>query len=205
MSVIVAARYGDHMWMAADRQINWGSLSRTDQGNFSKMIRYQNAYIGYVGSILFGTALSFCAERNPAMFEAPFESRNDVLAFFMTYYAFLSKEFGLGKAANNEVGKIKDASFLVVTPQAMFQVTDNRDVTQFDNYAAIGSGSKIAYGVMYALYGSGEPLESILTKSVNGANAFTNNCGGEVELINVAQTLGQQGPSELSYREPALV
>lgn len=189
MSIIAALKKSGQIWVIADRQITWGYTARNDFPDFSKIVRFKNGYVGHAGTCVYGTALSYLAAKNPEMYEASFDTRWDVLDFFFKYYDFLKNNFSLGGSKENEVSRIGDSEFLVVTRDKIFEVSSNRDVTEFSNFTAIGSGTRITLGAIHALNDLLDDPQEILTRAYETCCSYDNYCGGEIELLNVTQAL----------------
>jgi ATP-dependent HslUV protease, peptidase subunit HslV len=192
MSIIAALKKNGQIWVIADRQITWGYTSRNDFPDFSKVVRFKNALIGHAGTCIYGTALSYMAQKKPELFEAKFETKWDVLDFFSEYYTFLKDNFAMGGSKENDVSKISDSEFLVITKDKIFEVSSNRDLTEFNNFTAIGSGTRITLGAMHALNELLDDPAEILTRAYQACCKYDNYCGGEIELINVADVLCDQ-------------
>lgn len=189
MSIVAALKKNGQIWMIADRQITWGSTVRVDFHNYSKITRFKNAFIGHTGLCIYGTALSYLAETNPELYQTPFETKWDVLNFFFHYHDFVKNRFALGGSSENEVSRLKNSEFLVVTQDTIFEVADNRDVTEFNNFAAIGSGARVTLGAIHALDGLLTSPAEILPKAYQSCCELDNYCGGEIELIHVTGEL----------------
>lgn len=188
MTIIAALKHEDEIWMMSDRLLTWGYTGRSDLPEFSKIVRFKNAFIGQSGTGVYGTALSYLAEREPKRYKSAFDTRWDVLDFFIHYRTFMQEKFVLGHAKENDVPQM-NASFLVVTADKIFEVAGNRDVTEYDNFTAIGCGSEYAVGAMDALYGVLNCPQEILQRAYQTCCKHNIGCGGEIEIINVTRAL----------------
>ncbi len=191
MTVIAALKKDDEIWLAADRLTSWGSFVRTDLANGTKLARYKNAIIGSSGRSLYGNALRYCANEYPKMYSSPFENEDDVFKFFFQFYDFVKKNYNLGSSETNDVSRLSHSQFMVVTSSRIFQISSCRDVTEFANFDAIGSGHEIIMGAIDALNGVLDDPQEILRRAFATCCRYIDNCGGEIELLNVTRELAR--------------
>jgi ATP-dependent protease HslVU (ClpYQ) peptidase subunit len=194
MTVVAALHKDGQTWVVGDRLTSWHDFQRIDQVNNTKIIKFKNALIGFCGRTLFGNVLQYWVDnRNKAayrkLYNHSFKTEADVHDFFNEYYEHLKKWYGLGGAGQDDVAKIQYATFLVVTPQRIYEVSACRDVNAFANYTAIGSGKDIIASAIDALVPVVKKPEEILQRAYGTCIKLTSGCGGDMELINVNRYL----------------
>ena len=202
MTVIAAMKKDGDMWMVADRLSSWSDITRSDHANATKIIQLEHALIGSSGWGLYGNALSFFVREKPELAALRFQDEWDVETFFRAYHSYFKEHFGLGSSANNEVQKLSGGSFLLTTPDSIYEVASNRDITRFGNYHAVGSGRVTALAVIHALDKPGASAAEILLQAHATACHFIDNCGGEADLKNVTALLSTLKNSDLHVISP---
>lgn len=199
MTLVAAIRRKEGTWIIADSQVSWGrSFKRTDLANRSKLAIYQHAVIGSSGRSLYGEALRRLAKTNKNAYRHEFSSENDVFNFFELFYDYIKEHYHLGNADSNDVQELSHSQFLVATPERLFEVSSCRDISEFDNYTAIGSGGILATAVMHAMMPSRKSAASILKQAYATASSLNTGVSGETDLLHVDTAL----PSQQENRQP---
>lgn len=186
MTVIAALKKHGEMWMVADRETSYGDFVRRDQLNGNKIIRFKNALIASAGLMVYKNALRYYVHER---YDAPFESEKDVQDFFFEFYEFVKEKYDHGGGTGGDVGRMNSNSFLVVTADLIYEVSNVRCVSAYDNYTAIGNGSEIFMGAMHALNPLMDEAPTVLGKAYETACHFIHGCGGEMELLHVPTAL----------------
>jgi len=195
MTIVAALYKNNEMWVMGDRMTTWGEyFQRTDSHNNGKFVRFRHAYIGIAGRILYANALQYWVDnqsktRFKKHVNSHFKTESEVHDFFQEFFKFITEHYGLGAAASDDVAKMSNASFLLATPDSIYDVSACRDITTFKNYSAIGSGADTAIAAIDALYPVVKNPNEILTRAYVTTCKLISGCGGEMELINVTQAL----------------
>lgn len=191
MTIIAAMRKNNEIWMASDRESSSYDFGRSDQVHGSKIVPFKNALIGTSGLALFKNALKYYSKTEKGIYNSRFDGETDVMDFFFKFHAFMKKKYGLGSAKNDDVEKLSYNQFMVVTQDFIYQLSCARDVSTFENYAAIGNGTEIALGAIHVLSPIIESPEEILKKAVSAACHFKLGCGGEIDIVHLPTALRQ--------------
>jgi ATP-dependent protease HslVU (ClpYQ) peptidase subunit len=194
MTVVAALIKNGQTWVVGDRLTSWHDFQRIDQVNNTKIIKFKNALIGFCGRTLFGNILQYWVDnRHKAssrkLYNHRFDTEADVHDFFNEYYEHLKKWYGLGGAGQDDVAKIQYATFLVVTPNCLYEVSACRDINAFGNYTGIGSGKDIIVAAIDALLPVVSKPEEVLGRAYDTCVKLMGGCGGEKELIDVRRYL----------------
>ena len=195
MTILAAMKKNDDVWLMADRAISWDNFRRTD-AKLSKIIPLDNALIATSGMFIYNEAMQFMLSAHPELRRAPFRNKNDVIAYFLKFHRFLRETFGQGSAEMNEIAKISGGWFLVVTENGIFEVYPNKSVYEYENFAALGSGSHMATAAMHVLYDREEHAETILTEVFQTVCSYVADCAGEMELVSARQLLRGESASK---------
>ncbi len=189
MSIIVAVRKGGRIAVAADTMHFCGSR-REHPDNLtrsSKILKVGTSYIGGVGWRAYDNILQhyFRAMKRPPVL------RDEVTIFdcFLKLWQKLRDKYQVvnDQPDDQDPGPFAniDSSFLVVNRRGIFEVSHDLSVVQFEQYAAIGSAEKYAFGALECLYETKRTARQIAVKAVGTAIHFDNHCGGEIECNDV--------------------
>ena len=189
MTIIAAMKKDGQVWMVSDQLTSWGSFVRSDSTRIGKVRAFKHALIGTAGRVIYNNALGLAARKDSKLYNMRFDNEEDVLEFYVTFFKFMQDNFKLGNSDANEVQRLSWSQFLIVTPTKMFTVSAYRDVMEYDNYAAIGSGEELMYGAMHALNGFLHDPKEILERAYETTIHFVSNCGGPLKISNVAEAL----------------
>lgn len=153
MTTIAVVRKGRYAAIAADTLTKWGSgkESATYVANNDKVVKVGTTYLAGSGSATFKTIMRdyFTRARTPARF-------GDPLAIFRTWQKFhtaLKREYFL-IAGSDKDDSIESTRFdvLLANPHGIFGIGAHRTVQEYVKFYAIGSGTDLALGALFAAY-----------------------------------------------------
>lgn len=153
MTTIAVVRKGRYAAIAADTLTKWGSgkESATYVANNDKVVKVGTTYLAGSGSATFKTIMRdyFARARTPARFDDP-------LAIFRTwqkFHAALKREYFL-IAGSDKDDSIESTRFdvLLANPHGIFGIGAHRTVQEYVKFYAIGSGTDLALGALFAAY-----------------------------------------------------
>jgi ATP-dependent HslUV protease, peptidase subunit HslV len=153
MTTIAVVRKNGYAAVAADTLTKWGSgkESAAYVANNTKIVRVGDSYLGAAGTATFKLILRdyFSQSGVPARFDS-------TLNLFRTWQAFHAalKERYYLVAVNEKDDTLESSKFdvLVANPKGIFGVGAHRTVQEYRKFYAIGSGTDLALGAMYAVY-----------------------------------------------------
>lgn len=184
MSIAVAVRKGNEIVIAADCLSVFGGLRVSPENHRAEKIRKVGAsYLATTGWGLYDNILDhFLASKKklPAL-----SDKNSIFSFFIKLWKELHDRYHMvnDQAAEEEKSPFGDidATFMVINPDGIFQISCDLSITEFTQYYAIGSGSDFALGALHVLYDvEGCDAETLARRAVEAAIAFNVNCGGEI-------------------------
>ena len=153
MTTIAVVRKGRYAAIAADTLTKWGSGKESAQyvANNDKVVKVGSTYLAASGSATFKTIMRdyFSRARAPARFDDP-------LTIFRTWQKFhvvLKREYFL-IAGGDKDDSIESTRFdvLLVNPNGIFGIGAHRTVQEYVKFYAIGSGTDLALGALFATY-----------------------------------------------------
>jgi len=153
MTTIAVVRKNGYAAVAADTLTKWGSgkESAAYVANNTKIVKIGDNYLGAAGTATFKLILRdyFSQSGVPARFDS-------TLNLFRTWQAFHAalKERYYLVAVNEKDDTLESSKFdvLVANPKGIFGVGAHRTVQEYRKFYAIGSGTDLALGAMYAAY-----------------------------------------------------
>jgi len=153
MTTIAVVRKGGYAAIAADTLTKWGSgkESAAYVANNDKIVRAGTTYLAASGSATFKTIMRdyFLRPRAGARFDDP-------MAIFRTwqkFHAALKQNYFLNPGTDKD-DSLESTRFdvLLANPYGIFGVGAHRTVQEYVKFYAIGSGTDVALGALYAAY-----------------------------------------------------
>lgn len=210
MTIIAAYKKDNNVWLVSDRQTNWGHFARRDQVNGAKFVKFKYAMVATTGSAAFKNGLRAFMESDWEINETRFNRESDVAAFFFKFHNFMNEHYGVDKAQAGDA----ENQFLVVTADAIYNISAYPDVIEFDNFTAIGSGAEVFQGALLGAEPYVSDAGALLARAYDICCQFLEGCGGEADILNVTKTLkpGVQpisssvsSPVVMAARHPSLL
>lgn len=172
MSVVVAIKDEDRVWMACDSQVSkgWSKHTLTNKNNY-KICRPNNekdTLVGIVGSLKYQNALSvqdsFISELTVLKNEFNFK----VMVEKIVPKLFnIANQYNTSSKVEGQDYKRLDSRVLFAHKDQLFSVSSDGAVTEIDGFASVGSGEDYAYG--YLKQSEGEDVKSRIIKAVKSA------------------------------------
>lgn len=153
MTTIAVVRKGSYAAIAADTLTKWGSgkESAAYVANNDKIVRTGATYLAASGSATFKTIMRdyFLHQRAGARF-------HDTTAIFRTwqkFHAALKQRYFLNPSTDKD-DALESTRFdvLIANAHGIFGVGAHRTVQEYVKFYAIGSGTDVALGALYASY-----------------------------------------------------
>jgi ATP-dependent HslUV protease subunit HslV len=182
MTVAVAVHKNDVTVVAADSLVNFGGQRFTPSNcAFHKIHRVGDSLMVWAGWSLYAELLTAHLAKHPP--EA-LETEADVFAFFVTFWRAMRDEYTMTDRARNDSHPFADLDsvFLLANRYGIFRVASDLDVTQFQQYTAVGSGAKYSIGALQVLYGELDDPELIARRAVQVGIESDVYCGGPIDV-----------------------
>lgn len=190
MTTLVAVRRAGQAVIATDALITFGDtrLSSRFEAN-EKIFKVETPAGGsYVG--MAGTAAHFPVLRK-AMAALPKDqlrlgSKDEVFDTFNKLHPVLKDSFFLQtKEDDNDPYESSQFSALIANATGIYGLYSYREVFEFKEFWAIGSGRSFALGAMHATWGKAKTAREVALAGVHAGCEFDKNSGGPVELFTV--------------------
>ncbi|WP_341913475.1 MFS transporter [Polaromonas sp. YR568] len=190
MTTLVAVRKAGQAVIATDALITFGDtrLGSRFEAN-EKIFKVETPAGGsYVG--MAGTAAHFPVLRK-AMAALPKDqlrlgSKDEVFDTFHKLHPVLKDIFFLQtKEDDNDPYESSQFSALIANATGIYGLYSYREVFEFKEFWAIGSGRSFALGAMHATWGKAKTAREVALAGVHAGCEFDKNSGGPVELFTV--------------------
>jgi ATP-dependent protease HslVU (ClpYQ) peptidase subunit len=179
VTTIAVVRKNGYAAIAADTLTKWGSgkESAAYVANNAKIVRVGDSYIAGSGTSTFKLILRdyFDQRGVPARFD-------NAINLFKTWQAFHTalKERYFLVAVGDKDDTIESSKFdvLIANPHGIFGVGAHRTVQEYRKFYAIGTGTDLALGAMYAAYDRPRlSAEQVARLAVEAAAEFDDGTG----------------------------
>ncbi|MGV6816544.1 MAG: hypothetical protein ACWA44_04630 [Thiotrichales bacterium] len=172
MSTIVVVKKNRSIAIAADSLTTFGDTRQTAamDAAYDKILRLQDGYMGIVGSAAHQLVMESAL---PGLEGAGFASRMEIFESFRRLHGVLKDTYHLNP--KDEEGDPYESSHidaLIANRHGIFGVYALREVFEYQQYWAIGSGSEFALGCMHALYQRLDDPADIAKAAVTSAAEF---------------------------------
>jgi ATP-dependent HslUV protease, peptidase subunit HslV len=199
MTILVAVKKKGRIFVGADRITTFGNEYFTDMVNGSKIIKLRHAYLATSGYTLMDNVIEHLHELNHKMMDNQFKDRAQVFSFFLDLYGELKKSYTLVDAGKDTYAGIYNV-FLVVTAKALYGVSNNLSVHEYDRFAAQGAGSDYALGALYGLYDRIDDGFELVRSALEAACHFSIYCKEPLDIVEVKATeFGKRAPKYKSH------
>lgn len=186
MTVAIAVAKKGRTVLAADSLVNFGGQRfPVNNCRFHKIVAVGESVMAWAGWSLYAQLLQAHLAAVPP---PPMESEAAVFKFFVELWRRMRDEYDFKHRGHEDHGHPfidLDSAFLLVNRAGIFRVASDMDVTQFDQYCAVGSGGKYALGAAYVLYDQLDDPVEIARRAVQAGIDFDVYCGGDIDVVEV--------------------
>jgi ATP-dependent protease HslVU (ClpYQ) peptidase subunit len=152
MTTLVVVRKGDEIAIAADSLTTFGDtrLSAQHDLTYDKIILHQGTYIGLCGSAAHQLVFESLLRKNAGL---DFSGKAAIFETFSKLHPILKEQHFLNpKEEEDDPYESTQMTALVANAHGIFGVYSMREVFEYTQYWAAGSGREFALGAMQALY-----------------------------------------------------
>ena len=175
MTTLVAVRKHDQIAIAADSLTTFGDvrLASMHDRSFDKIVAYRGNYIGLCGSaahqLVFESLLA-----NGSDFD--FGSRLSIFETLRKLHPILKDQHFLNpKEEEDDPYESTQITALIANQNGIFGVYSMREVFEYTQFWAVGSGKEVALGAMWALYPRLKTAEAVARAGIEAGAAFDRN------------------------------
>jgi ATP-dependent protease HslVU (ClpYQ) peptidase subunit len=179
MTTIAVVRKSGYTAIAADTLTKWGTgkESAAYVANNTKIVRVGDTFIAGSGTSTFKLILrDYFAQRGVP---ARFDSAINLFKTWQAFHAALKERYFLVSVGDKD-DTIESSKFdvLIANPHGIFGVGAHRTVQEYRKFYAIGTGTDLALGAMYAAYDRpGLSAEQVARLAVEAAAEFDDATG----------------------------
>ncbi|HEV2219348.1 MAG TPA: MFS transporter [Casimicrobiaceae bacterium] len=190
MTTLVVVRKGDQVAIAADSLTTFGDtrLAAVHDRTYDKIVRHRDTYIGLCGSaahqLVFESLLAKHADLD-------FTNRSAIFETFRKLHPILKEQHFLNpKEEEDDPYESTQMTALIATGTGIFGVFSMREVFEYTQFWAAGSGREFALGAMHSRYGQLRSAEAVARIGVEAGATFDKNSALPMTLY----TLPLAGP-----------
>jgi ATP-dependent HslUV protease subunit HslV len=175
MTTIVVVRKGDEIAIAADSLTTFGDtrLAAQHDRTYDKIVQYRGSYIGLCGSAAHQLVFDSLLKRHE---DLDFSTKSAVFETFRKLHPLLKEQHFLNpKEEDDDPYESTQVTALIANGHGIFGVFSMREVFEYTQFWAAGSGREFALGAMQALYGRLRTAEAIARAGVEAGALFDKN------------------------------
>src|SRR5215470_5641479 len=177
MTTLVVVRKNDEIAIAADSLTTFGDtrLSADYDRTPEKIVRYRGTYIGLCGSAAHQLVFeSLLAKHN----DLDFTNKAAIFETFRKLHPILKEQHFLNpKEEEDDPYESTQVMALIANPHGIFGVYSMREVFEYTQFWAAGTGREFALGAMHALYDRLPTAEAIARAGIEAGALFDKNSG----------------------------
>ena len=175
MTTLVAVRKNDEIAIAADSLTTFGDtrLPAEFDRSFDKIVKYRDTYVGLCGSAAHQLVFENLLAKQQ---DLDFSNKAGIFETFSRLHPILKEQHFLNpKEEEDDPYESSQVTALVANANGIFGVYSMREVFEYTQYWAIGSGREFALGAMYAQYPRQKSAEAIARIGIEAGATFDKN------------------------------
>jgi len=175
MTTLVVVRKGDSVAIAADSLTTFGDtrLSAEHDRTYDKIVRHRDTYIGLCGSAAHQLVFESLLTKQP---DLDFSTKLGIFETFRKLHPILKEQHFLNpKEEEDDPYESTQITALIANGHGIFGVYSMREVFEYTQFWAAGSGREFALGAMQALYPRTRTPEAIAKSGVEAGAVFDKN------------------------------
>ena len=175
MTTIVVVRKGPDIAIAADSLTTFGDtrLSALHDRSYDKIIVTRGTYIGLCGSAAHQLVFDSLLKKHD---DLDFSTKSGVFEVFRKLHPILKEQHFLNpKEEEDDPYESTQVTALIANPHGIFGVFSMREVFEYTQFWAAGSGREFALGAMHGLYARLKTAEAIARAGVEAGALFDKN------------------------------
>ena len=177
MTVITAAMKNDKVCISSDTQLNFGSLKVHSSylNNRAKLFKINNSVIGLTGWAATSQILEHLMATKPSVFKL--NTRWEIFETLLNIHEIIKEDYFIETHEDSDQPvESNQLDGLIINANGIFQFSSYREVHQYEQFWAVGSGRRFSLGAMHALYNSDASAEQIAEAGAAAAAEFDDGC-----------------------------
>jgi ATP-dependent HslUV protease, peptidase subunit HslV len=185
MTTLVAVRKNDEIAIAADSLTTFGDtrLAASFDRSYDKIIRHKGTYVGLCGSAAHQLVFQSLLAKNE---DLDFSGKAAIFETFRKLHPILKEQHFLNpKEEEDDPYESTQVTALVANRYGIFGVYSMREVFEYTQFWAVGSGREFALGAMYTQYERLKSATAIAKIGVEAGTTFDKNSGLPMTVYTV--------------------
>ena len=185
MTTLVAVRKNGEVAIAADSLTTFGDTRLTAQYDrvFDKIVRYKDTFVGLCGSAAHQLVFESLLAQHK---DLDFSSKLGIFETFRKLHPILKEQHFLNpKEEDDDPYESTQIQALIANGNGIFGVYSMREVFEYTQYWAVGSGREFALGAMYAQYPRLRTAAAIARAGIEAGATFDKNSGLPMTLYTI--------------------
>jgi len=185
MTTIVIVRKGDTAAIAADSLTTFGDtrLAAVHDRTYDKIVRYKDTYIGLCGSAAHQLVFESLLAKHDNL---DFSHRAGIFETFRMLHPILKEQHFLNpKEEEDDPYESTQVTALIVNVRGIFGVYSMREVFEYTQFWAAGTGREFALGAMSALYSRLKNAEDVARAGVEAGTLFDKNSAMPLTVYSI--------------------
>jgi len=179
MTVLTIVKKNNKVVIAADTLVHAGSsLKDTDfKTNHDKILQHKGTWFAYTGASMSALMLKDALEEHGD--DLNFDGLKNIYRSSLKLHKILKEHYYLMTNDGSSDQAVQDTQLhlLIANPSGIYEMTGDRNITEFPRFWSAGSGSRFALGAMYACYDELDDPAKIAKIGVEAACKFESFCG----------------------------
>lgn len=185
MTTIVAVKKNGSITIAADTLTTFGNtrLPAAMDSSHDKILRLADSYIGVCGSAAHHLVLTSLLSKIP---DLKLNSKAEIFETFRKLHPVLKEECFLNpKEDEEDPYESSQITALIANASGLYGIFSMREVFEYSQFWAIGSGHEFALGAMQHAYSRHDEAEEIARAGVEAGIVFDKNSAAPITLYTV--------------------
>jgi ATP-dependent HslUV protease subunit HslV len=190
MTTLVVVRKHNEVAIAADSLTTFGDTRLSAQFDrvYDKIMRYRDTYVGLCGSAAHQLVFESLLTQHK---DLDFGSKGAIFETFRKLHPILKDQHFLNpKEEEDDPYESTQITALIANAKGIFGVYSMREVFEYTQFWAVGTGREFALGAMYALYGRLRTATAVAKAGIEAGATFDKNSALPLTLY----TLPLQSP-----------
>jgi ATP-dependent HslUV protease subunit HslV len=186
MTTLVVVKKADQIVIAADSLTTFGDtrLPADYDKSYDKIIHYKDSYIGLCGSAAHQLVFENLLSKHG---DLELNNKGAIFETFRKLHPILKEQHFLNpKEEDDDPYESTQITALIANPHGLFGVYSMREVFEYTQFWAAGSGREFALGAMHATYGRAKSAEAIAKSGVEAGAMFDKNSALPMMVYTVA-------------------
>jgi ATP-dependent protease HslVU (ClpYQ) peptidase subunit len=185
MTTLVVVRKGDTVAIAADSLTTFGDtrLAATHDRTYDKIVRYKDTFIGLCGSAAHQLVFESLLAKHDGL---DFTHKLGIFETFRILHPILKEQHFLNpREEEDDPYESTQITALIANGRGIFGVYSMREVFEYTQFWAAGTGREFALGAMHSLYSRQKSAEAVARAGVEAGAMFDKNSGLPLTLYTL--------------------